>query len=64
LFVAISLGLLQAPVHHLSALYRSDFSLSIVSANTMLGIWIIGAILGVLGSWLAVGRHLVAIEPS
>lgn len=64
LFVAISLGLLQAPVRQLAALYRSDFSLSIMSADTLFTIWIVGAFLGVTGSWLAVGRHLAAIEPS
>lgn len=63
-FVAIALGLLQGPVRQLAALYRSDFSLSIISVDTVLSIWMIGAFLGVLGSWLAVGRHLVAIEPS
>jgi cell division transport system permease protein len=64
LFVAISLGLLQAPVRQLAALYRSDFSLSIMNADTLLTIWMVGALLGVIGSWLAVGRHLAAIEPS
>lgn len=64
LFVAISLGLLQAPVRQLAALYRSDFSLSIMSADTLLTIWFVGAFLGITGSWLAVGRHLAAIEPS
>lgn len=64
LLVAISLGLLQAPVQRLAALYRSDFSLSIMSADTLLSIWMAGALLGVIGSWLAVGRHLAAIEPS
>ncbi|MFZ0254066.1 MAG: permease-like cell division protein FtsX [Gammaproteobacteria bacterium] len=64
LFVAVSLGLLQTPVRQLTALYRSDFSLSIMSADTLLTIWMVGAFLGVTGSWLAVGRHLAAIEPS
>lgn len=64
LFVAISLGLLQSPVRELAALYRSDFSLSIMDAHTLLTIWMVGAGLGISGSWLAVARHLAAIEPS
>lgn len=64
LFVAVSLGLLQTPVRQLAALYRSDFSFAIMSVDTLLSIWLTGAFLGVIGSWLAVGRHLAAIEPS
>jgi cell division transport system permease protein len=63
LFVSISLGLLQAPVRQLAALYRSDYSLAIMSVDTLSTIWIVGVSLGIAGSWLAVGRHLAAIEP-
>lgn len=64
LFVVIALGLLQKPVDQLAALYRADFTLSIMSADTLLTICMAGVALGVLGSWLAVGRHLAAIEPA
>jgi cell division transport system permease protein len=62
--VSGSLLLLEGPVGHLATLYGSDFriaSLGAVAAAGMLGT---GTILGLAGSWLAVGRHLDAIEPS
>lgn len=64
LFVATSLALLQVPVRQLATLYHSDFSLSVMSADTLFTVWLFGILLGVAGSWLAVGRHLAAIEPS
>jgi len=56
--------LLSEPVSRLAGLYRSDFSLDTLPAQ-LLGILLAGGtLLGLLGSWLAVGRHLDAIEPS
>lgn len=55
---------LREPVEVLSGLYRSEFHLAgldLHSATVLLGT---GILLGLLGSWLAVGRHLRAIEPS
>ncbi|MGD8311542.1 MAG: permease-like cell division protein FtsX [Gammaproteobacteria bacterium] len=56
--------LLSGPVAHLAGLYHSAFSLQTLPLP-MLGLLLGGGVLlGLLGSWLAVGRHLDAIEPT
>lgn len=63
LVLALCLHLLAAPVAQLASLYHSDFvipGLGIVRATALL---VAGTLLGWLGAWLAVGRHLSAIEP-
>ena len=55
--------LLSGPVANLAGLYQSDFGLQTLPFQLM---WLLlagGSSLGLLGSWLAVGRHLDAIEP-
>ena len=64
LLVAILLGLLSDPVSRLSFLYNSQFSLGGLDLETVLVLLCSGISLGLLGSWLAVGKHLQAIEPS
>ncbi len=64
LLVAILLGLLRAPVNRLSFLYNSEFSLGGLDLETVMVLLGSGVALGLLGSWLAVGKHLQAIEPS
>jgi len=64
LLVAILLGLLGDPVNRLSFLYNSEFSLGGLDLETVAFLLGSGIALGLLGSWLAVGRHLQAIEPS
>ncbi len=64
LLTAISLHLLQAPIQQLSGLYQSSFSLSGLSASNVLALLGFSCGLGLAGSWLAVGRHLSAIEPT
>lgn len=62
--VSGSLLLLEGPAGRLAALYGSDFrfiGLDGAATGALLGA---GALLGVAGSWLAVGRHLDAIQPS
>lgn len=61
--VAGSLWLLSGPVARLSSLYGSGFELSSLDLATSLSVLLGGPLLGLLGSWLAVGRHLGAIEP-
>lgn len=64
LLVNTSLLLLQEPVHQLAALYHSQFrldSLNLAGAGAVLGG---GTLLGLMGSWVAVGRHLRDIEPT
>ncbi|VAX04355.1 Cell-division-associated, ABC-transporter-like signaling protein FtsX [hydrothermal vent metagenome] len=64
LLVSGFLGLLSAPVSQLSFLYDSQFRLGGLDFITSLFLLLSGALLGLAGSWLAVGRHLQAIEPT
>jgi len=64
--VLVEIAFLQLynPVSQLAGLYQSGFSLNTLSFADSLGLFAAGAVLGLLGAWLAVGRHLAAIEPS
>lgn len=63
LLLALTRALLAGPAGRLAAAYGSQFRLDgLTLAETGLLI-VLGALLGWLGSWLAVGRHLRAIEP-
>ena len=64
ILVGLLLGLLSGPVSRLSFLYNSQFSLGGMDFETTAILLGSGIMLGLLGSWLAVGRHLQAIEPS
>lgn len=64
LLVGILLGLLSDPVNRLSFLYNSQFSLGGLDLQTVLILLGSGVALGLIGSWMAVGKHLQAIEPS
>ncbi len=64
LTVLIALLILSGPVNQLAALYESQFSLQWLSGSLFIALPLCGLLLGVLGAWLAVGRHLSAIEPS
>lgn len=62
--VEIAFWWVSGPVERLSALYGGGFSLQglpFVSGLSLLGA---GAVLGWFGSWVAVKRHLKAIEPT
>jgi cell division transport system permease protein len=64
LLIAVSLGILTEPVQTLATLYHSSYEISgLTAVNTTLLI-LISCILGLGGSWIAVGRHLREIEPS
>ena len=63
LLTSLALALLSGPVQQLSRLYSSDFALSGLSAGNVASLLLISCGLGLVGSWLAVGRHLDAIEP-
>ena len=64
LMIGVGLLLLSGPVHDLSALYATDFSLSGLGLDG-LGILVAGgALLGWAGAWIAAARHLRAIEPA
>lgn len=63
LVVELALLALSGPVGRLSGAYASDFTLASPPAEVV-GTLVVGSgILGVLGSWLAVGRHLKQIHP-
>lgn len=57
----LSLG---GPVRQLAALYHSSFELALLSGRAALTVLVASMLLGWLGAWLAVGRHLRAIEPT
>ena len=61
--VVAGLMLLQGPAAELAELYGSDFRLSSLDARASLVLVLGGGLLGLAGSWLAVGRHLKEIEP-
>jgi cell division transport system permease protein len=51
-------------VARLTALYAGDYRLQGLGLLASLVLVAGGALLGLLGSWLSVGRHLNAIEPT
>jgi len=63
LIVSLSFWLLQGPVRQLVGLYRSQFEILTLDVSSTLILLLIGALLGLAGAWLAVGRHLKAIQP-
>lgn len=58
------LSLLTQPVYNLASLYGSEFVLQWFSGGLLLYLPLVGISLGIIGAWLAVGRHLHAIEPN
>ncbi|MEJ1297758.1 MAG: permease-like cell division protein FtsX [Candidatus Sedimenticola sp. (ex Thyasira tokunagai)] len=63
IMVTLSVGLLDNPVAHLAGLYHSGFDLSGMDLITLLTLISGSTLLGLAGSWIAVGRHLSEIEP-
>jgi len=63
LLVNGTLWFLSAPIQRLSVLYNSDLSLAGLGIVESLVLLLTGVLLGTLGAWLAVGRHLREIEP-
>ena len=64
LLLVVTFRLLQAPVDQLSALYHSRFALSGPDNLLIVMLLLGGGLLGLCGSWVALARHLSAIEPS
>ncbi len=63
LLVTISMRMLHEPVKQLTNLYSSDFHLIGLGFGNSVILLASGITLGLLGSWIAVKRHLRAIEP-
>lgn len=63
LTISVSLYWLSGPIANLANLYQSQFQLQGLGIGQTLLLWLCSAGLGLLGAWLAVGRHLGAIEP-
>ncbi|MEN8170456.1 MAG: permease-like cell division protein FtsX [Pseudomonadota bacterium] len=64
ILIELALWLLSGPVNNLASLYSSEFRLANIDLVTAVALLSGGTLLGLFGSWLAVGRHLRAIEPS
>jgi len=60
----LSLIMMQQPIHKLALLYHSDFRLSGLGTSDTVTLILISCALGLIGSWIAVSRHLKDIEPS
>ncbi|MDT8403573.1 permease-like cell division protein FtsX [Sulfuriflexus sp.] len=63
LLITTSLWLLGGPVNRLATLYDSHYALAGLDLAASLGLLGASILLGLGGSWLAVTRHLHAIEP-
>lgn len=63
LLINLSLYWLDAPVRSLASAYASDFSLIGLSFQDSLLLLASSTLLGWLGAWIAVGRHLGKVEP-
>ena len=63
LLVMVLMGLIKGPIDELALLYDSRFAIHALDENTSLGLFVVGILLGLMGSWIAVGRHLKTIEP-
>lgn len=64
ILVLIGLALMSGPIGRLASLYSSEFSLRGLGFGDSLLLLVCGIVLGWLGSWIAVARHLKAIEPT
>ncbi|MBI3562031.1 MAG: ABC transporter permease [Gammaproteobacteria bacterium] len=62
-FIDGAIALLSGPVERLAGLYHTPFRLYYLDLITITQLLGVSIGLGWMGSWLAVGRHLRAIEP-
>lgn len=63
LLVSVSVLLLQQPVSRLASLYRSEFPLTGLGPMPMLVILSGSVLFSLIGSWIAVNRHLRGADP-
>jgi cell division transport system permease protein len=63
LLVSFAILSISSPIEKLTGLYQNQFELNNVSFLTTLFLLAVSIVLGLVGSWFAVGRHLREIEP-
>lgn len=63
LLVTFTMLSISNPIEKLTTLYQNQFELNNVSFLTALVLLVSSILLGLAGSWFAVGRHLREIEP-
>jgi cell division transport system permease protein len=63
ILISVNMWLLTEPVKKLAGLYHSSFTLTSIDAFSLMVLIASSALLGLFGSWIAVARHLHAIEP-
>ncbi len=63
LLLSLGLSWLTRPVAELTSLYQSNFQLKGLTTITSIQLVMATGVIGLLGAWLAVGRHLSQIEP-
>lgn len=63
LLVSFALVSLSSPFEKLTSMYQNQFKLTNISFTTTFFLLLISILLGLIGSWFAVGRHLREIEP-
>ena len=63
LLVSFTLLSISSPIEKLTALYQNQFELNNMPFLTVLFLLLLSILLGLIGSWFAVGRHLREIEP-
>lgn len=64
IMVALSVQALRVPIGRLASLYHTEFDLAGLGLGPSLALLAVSTVLGILGSWVAVGHHLSRIEPS
>jgi len=64
ILTSLSISLLEDSVTKLAVLYHSDFQLSGLLFSEALSLILFSTFLGLMGSWIAVSRHLHEIEPT
>jgi len=63
LMVMISTWVLSGPVSDLTRLYGSDFAIQGMGFFAAILLFVTSSLLGLIGAWLAVARHLHLIQP-
>jgi cell division transport system permease protein len=63
IMTASALILLQGPVSRLAKLYHTQFPIAGLEVTSSLALLGGSMLLGLIGSWISVGRHLTSVEP-